>query len=300
MPKRSGRGSAIGKVAIAWFRSTNVIRINCRNLAEMNRTCRPFEVTGPFAAALENASIETRLELPVFPRSPDRQAEIVACRLPAPARFGSALAARRTTGDPAAGLISNSLTRKGCSRSRDLPLTLPETHLVAPGVAPSSTVNKPARPRSIPAGRRRYSVWGLKAMPKGGICCVCGHAQRHLIEARARASLPVRVIAKRFPDLSKDSGFRHRRLHMPPQLVAAICPAHPARSISISLQRRERGIARRPRRPASALATAERALPSRRVTSAAPCRAGDHHEPRAPPQTARHDRRLTSTTNILI
>ena len=51
--------------------------------------------------------------------------------------------------------------------------------------------------------------------------------------------LPVRVIAKRF-ELSKTCVFRHRRLHMPPQLVAAIATAaHPTEVDLEQLQRSE-------------------------------------------------------------
>jgi hypothetical protein len=76
-------------------------------------------------------------------------------------------------------------------------------------------------------------------MPSGGLCCVCGHPQRHLIELALVHKLPVRVIARRF-ELSKDSVFRHRRLHMPAQLVAAIATAaHPSEIDIEQLQRSE-------------------------------------------------------------
>ena len=73
----------------------------------------------------------------------------------------------------------------------------------------------------------------------GRVCQVCGHPQRHLIELALVHRLPVRVVAKRF-GLSKDCIFRHRRLHMPPQLIAAIAvAAHPSEIDLEQLQRSE-------------------------------------------------------------
>ena len=45
-----------------------------------------------------------------------------------------------------------------------------------------------------------------RPMPKGGLCCVCAHPRRDLVELALVHKLPVRVIAKRF-ELSKDSRF---------------------------------------------------------------------------------------------
>jgi hypothetical protein len=74
---------------------------------------------------------------------------------------------------------------------------------------------------------------------KGPICQVCGSAQKHLIELGLVHRIPVRVLARRF-EVSKDSVFRHRRLHMPPQLVAAIAAAvHPTEVDLEQLQRSE-------------------------------------------------------------
>ena len=71
------------------------------------------------------------------------------------------------------------------------------------------------------------------------MCCVCAHPRRDLVELALVHRMPVRVIAKRF-ELSKDSLFRHRRLHMPPQLIAAIAAAaHPSEIDLEQLQRSE-------------------------------------------------------------
>jgi hypothetical protein len=73
----------------------------------------------------------------------------------------------------------------------------------------------------------------------GPLCQVCGHAQRHLVELGLVHRVPVRVLAKRF-SLNKDAIFRHRRLHMSPQLVAAIAAAQRPSDIDLEqLQRSE-------------------------------------------------------------
>jgi hypothetical protein len=71
----------------------------------------------------------------------------------------------------------------------------------------------------------------------GPQCAVCAHPQGHLVELALVHRVPVRVLAKRF-ELSKDSIFRHRRLHMSAQLVAAIAmAAHPS---AVDLEQLER------------------------------------------------------------
>ena len=73
----------------------------------------------------------------------------------------------------------------------------------------------------------------------GPPCRVCAHELRHLIELGLVHRIPVRVLARRF-ELSKTTIFRHRRLHMPPQLVAAIAmAAHPTEVDLEVLQRSE-------------------------------------------------------------
>ena len=73
----------------------------------------------------------------------------------------------------------------------------------------------------------------------GPACQVCVHEQRHLVELGLVHRVPVRVLAKRF-EVSKDSIFRHRKLHMSPQLVAAIMTAlHPSEVDLEALQRSE-------------------------------------------------------------
>jgi hypothetical protein len=71
----------------------------------------------------------------------------------------------------------------------------------------------------------------------GRACQACAHPQRHLVELALCHRLPVRVVARRF-DLSKDCIFRHRRLHMPPQLIAAIMAA--ARPSEVDLEQLQR------------------------------------------------------------
>jgi hypothetical protein len=73
----------------------------------------------------------------------------------------------------------------------------------------------------------------------GPACRVCEDEHRHLIELGLVHRVPVRVLARRF-SLSKDSIFRHRRLHMTPQLVAAIMAAQRPSEIDLEqLQRSE-------------------------------------------------------------
>ena len=57
----------------------------------------------------------------------------------------------------------------------------------------------------------------------GPPCGCCTHEYRHLIELGLVHHVPVRVLAKRF-SLTKDQIFRHRKLHMSPQLKAASAP----------------------------------------------------------------------------
>jgi hypothetical protein len=73
----------------------------------------------------------------------------------------------------------------------------------------------------------------------GPTCKVCGSEQRHLIELGLVHRIPVRVLARRF-DIPKSTVFRHRRMHMPAQLVAAIAMAsHPSELDIEQLQRSE-------------------------------------------------------------
>jgi hypothetical protein len=58
-----------------------------------------------------------------------------------------------------------------------------------------------------------------------------------LIELGLVHRVPVRVLARRF-SLSKDSLFRHRRLHMSPQLVAAMLAAQRPSDIDLEALRR--------------------------------------------------------------
>jgi hypothetical protein len=67
----------------------------------------------------------------------------------------------------------------------------------------------------------------------GPACRVCEHEHRHLIELGLVHRVPVRVLARRF-ELSKDSVFRHRRMHMSPTMVAAMLAA--ARPSEIDLE----------------------------------------------------------------
>ena len=95
----------------------------------------------------------------------------------------------------------------------------------------------------MPAQRpARDSVWGsgmVKGMP-GSACGVCVHESRHLIELALMHRVPVRVLARRFPDVSKDCLHRHRRNHMSPQLKAALLAAvHPTEVDLEQLQRSE-------------------------------------------------------------
>ena len=59
---------------------------------------------------------------------------------------------------------------------------------------------------------------------KGKWCSICRHKRRSEIELALIHKLPVRVVATRY-DVSPNAVFRHRRKHMPPQLVAAIMTA---------------------------------------------------------------------------
>lgn len=61
--------------------------------------------------------------------------------------------------------------------------------------------------------------------------------ERSEIELALVHKLPVRVVAKRF-DVSPNSVFRHRRKHMPPQLLAAIMTA--ARPSEVDLEQLQR------------------------------------------------------------
>ena len=73
----------------------------------------------------------------------------------------------------------------------------------------------------------------------GPKCRVCHHKDRALIELGLVHRVPVRVLAKRFA-LTSDMVFRHRRHHMPPQLVAAILAAAKPSEVDLEqLQRSE-------------------------------------------------------------
>jgi hypothetical protein len=73
----------------------------------------------------------------------------------------------------------------------------------------------------------------------GPTCRVCAHEQRHLVELGLVHRIPVRVLARRF-DIPKTTIFRHRRLHMPAQLVAAILAAQRPSEVDLEqLQRSE-------------------------------------------------------------
>jgi hypothetical protein len=73
----------------------------------------------------------------------------------------------------------------------------------------------------------------------GPPCKVCIHPQRHLIELGLIHKVPVRVLARKF-ELTKDAVFRHRRLHLTPQMIAAIATAaHPTEVDLDQLQRTE-------------------------------------------------------------
>ena len=76
---------------------------------------------------------------------------------------------------------------------------------------------------------------------RGPACKACIHEQRHLLELGLVHKIPVRVLSRRF-ELTKDSIFRHRREHMPPQLIAAIAvAAHPSEVDLEQLQHSESG-----------------------------------------------------------
>ena len=73
----------------------------------------------------------------------------------------------------------------------------------------------------------------------GKNCRVCAHPQRHLVELGLVHRLPVRILAARF-DIPKTCVFRHRRLHMSPQLIAAIAMAQRPSVVDLEqLQRSE-------------------------------------------------------------
>ena len=73
----------------------------------------------------------------------------------------------------------------------------------------------------------------------GPTCRVCAAEQRHLIELGLVHRVPVRVLARRF-DIPKTTIFRHRRLHMPAQLVAAIAMTQRPTEVDLeALQRSE-------------------------------------------------------------
>jgi hypothetical protein len=79
----------------------------------------------------------------------------------------------------------------------------------------------------------------VKGLP-GSECGICVHKQRGLIELALVHRLPARVIVQRFPDLTKDIVFRHRRNHMPPQMRAALLTAVNPSEIDLEqLQRSE-------------------------------------------------------------
>jgi hypothetical protein len=73
----------------------------------------------------------------------------------------------------------------------------------------------------------------------GPPCRVCIHTQRHLVELGLIHRVPVRVLARKF-GLTKDAVFRHRRMHLTPQMIAAIATAaHPTEVDLEQLQRSE-------------------------------------------------------------
>ena len=55
----------------------------------------------------------------------------------------------------------------------------------------------------------------------GRQCQVCVHAQRHVVELGLLHRVPTRVLAKRF-SLSRDAILRHGRMHVTPQMKAAM------------------------------------------------------------------------------
>jgi hypothetical protein len=87
--------------------------------------------------------------------------------------------------------------------------------------------------------RAFWGLWMVKGKP-GSACGICVHPQRHLIELAMMHRVPVRVLARRFPDVGHDCFFRHRRNHMPPQLKAALLAAvHPTEVDLEQLERSE-------------------------------------------------------------
>jgi hypothetical protein len=59
----------------------------------------------------------------------------------------------------------------------------------------------------------------------GRQCKVCEHPERSRIELALARKVSARQIAQRFVGVSPDSVSRHRRSHMPPQLVASLMVA---------------------------------------------------------------------------
>jgi hypothetical protein len=53
---------------------------------------------------------------------------------------------------------------------------------------------------------------------RGRHCHTCNHPRRAEIELRLANRTPIRVIAEKY-GLAKDTLFRHRRLHMPAELI---------------------------------------------------------------------------------
>jgi hypothetical protein len=56
----------------------------------------------------------------------------------------------------------------------------------------------------------------------GQRCLVCSSPERARIELALVRRMPYRALTARFPGLGKDSFSRHKRNHMPPQLMAAL------------------------------------------------------------------------------
>lgn len=52
-------------------------------------------------------------------------------------------------------------------------------------------------------------------------CTVCAHPDRARVELALANRVPMRTVARRYT-LSKEAAYRHRRGHMPPQLIAAL------------------------------------------------------------------------------
>jgi hypothetical protein len=56
----------------------------------------------------------------------------------------------------------------------------------------------------------------------GARCFVCSSPERARIELALARRVPYRALQAHFPDIGRDSFYRHRKAHMPPQLQAAL------------------------------------------------------------------------------